>query len=63
MFQLPHDRLDDVLIHAVEEGDFRVCYFIVQALSEEVVDEVAVNETLFSECSVTATMVSFCCNI
>lgn len=36
---------------------------IVQALLEEVVDEMDVYETLFSECNVTGTIVSFCCGI
>ncbi|WP_335519427.1 hypothetical protein [Neobacillus drentensis] len=36
---------------------------IVQALLEEVVDEVAVNETLLSGCNVTGTIVSFCYNM
>jgi len=36
---------------------------IVQTLVAEVVDEVDVYETLFSECNVTGTIVSFCCGI
>src|SRR5437764_820669 len=36
---------------------------IVQTLLAEVVDEVDVYETLFSECNVTGTIVSFCCGI
>jgi len=27
IFQLPHDRLDDVLINAIEEGDLDVAGF------------------------------------
>jgi len=36
---------------------------IVQALLAEVDDEEDVYETLFSECNVTGTIVSFCCGI
>jgi hypothetical protein len=36
---------------------------IVQALLEEAVDDVDEYETLFSECNVTGTIVSFCSGI
>ncbi|MGZ4159465.1 MAG: hypothetical protein ACXVNF_01520 [Neobacillus sp.] len=36
---------------------------IVHTLLAEVVDEVDVYETLFSDCNVTGTIVSFCCSI
>lgn len=41
--------------------NFRVYHFEREMLFEEVVEELPINETLFSEYNVTETIESFCC--
>ncbi len=63
MLQLPHYSLDNVLIHAIEEGDFSVCHFNRANACGRIDGEVGEKEFLLTGSRVTGTMVNFCCGI
>ena len=64
MFQLPHNRLDDVLIHAVVERDFRICRFDRASVMKLRLLMKWMDMILcFRNVSVTGTIVNFCCGI
>lgn len=55
--------MDDVLIYAVEEGNFSVCRFDRVVGVEEDIAGFVVDVFLFLICDVMGTMVSICCGI
>ena len=59
MFQLLHDRLDDALIYAIEEGNFSICCFDRADAGGFVGRIRGSYRFLFSESSVTGTIVKF----